>query len=58
MQSHIGNNRLRRVYYVVDEGFSLMLVPADRLGEVEKLRSEQIRRQVQVAMTLSGIRRG
>jgi hypothetical protein len=57
MQSHKGNNCLRSVYYVDVEGSDLMPVPAERLVDIGKLRSEQHRRQAEAGLVLSGVRR-
>ena len=57
MQAHIGNNCLRRVYYVDGEGSDLVPVPAQRLVEAMKLRSEQHQRQSEASMVLSAVRR-
>jgi len=58
MQSHSRNRDLGRVYYVDLDGYGVLAVPAERLLEMGRLRTEQRRRQVDASMTLSFVRRG
>ena len=57
MQSHIGNNSLRKVYYVIVGGTSLIPVPSERIVELKQLRSEQHRMQAEAGIAMAGVRR-
>ena len=48
---------MRKLFYVEVDGTSLMPVPAERLFEMSRLRTEQYRREADVGMAMAGVRR-
>lgn len=55
MQSNRGNRNLNSVYYV--EGSGLFAVPAERVGEISRLKAEYHDREADAAMRSTLMRR-